>query len=86
MVALFLACLGSGFLFHGFLNHRMHELATLISLGATRSTALRIFVLQLILLGIFAALPATLACSIFIPALSSAISGIGAAEVEVLVS
>ncbi len=86
LVALFLACLGSGFLFHGFLNHRMHELATLISLGATRSTALRIFVLQLILLGIFAALPATLACSIFIPALSSAISGIGAAEVEVFVS
>jgi len=86
LVALFLACLGSGFLFHGFLTHRMQELATLVSLGATRSTALRIFILQLILLGIFAAVPATLACSIFLPALSSIISGIGATQVEVFVS
>ena len=86
LVALFLACLGSGFLFHGFLTHRMQELATLVSLGATRSIALRIFILQLILLGIFAAVPATLVCSIFLPALSSIISGIGATQVEVFVS
>jgi putative ABC transport system permease protein len=86
LVALFLACLGSGFLFHGFLAHRMPELATLVSLGATRSTALSIFSLQLGLLGIFAALPACLACSIFLPALSSAVADMGTTGVQVFVS
>jgi len=86
LVALFLACLGSGFLFHGFLTHRMPELATLVSLGATRSTALSIFSLQLGLLGIFAAVPACLACSIFLPALSSVVADMGTAGVQVFVS
>ena len=86
LVALFLACLGSGFLFHGFLTHRLPELATLVSLGATRSTALRIFVVQLFLLGIFAAVPATLACAIFLPALSGVVSDMTASNVQVFVS
>ena len=86
LVALFLACLGSGFLFHGFLAHRLPELATLISLGATRSTTLRIFILQLILLGFLAACPAVLACSIFLPMLSDTISGISSTQVEIIIS
>jgi len=86
LVALFLACLGSGFLFHGFLTHRMPELATLVSLGATRGTALRIFIVQLFLLGLFAAIPATLACSIFLPALSGAVSQLSTSNVQVFVS
>ena len=86
LVALFLACLGSGFLFHGFLAHRMPELATMVSLGATRSTALSIFSLQLVLLGIFAAVPACLACSIFLPALSGVIADMGTTGVQVFVS
>ena len=86
LVALFLACLGSGFLFHGFLTHRMPELATLVSLGATRKTALRIFLLQLLLLGIFAALPATLACSLLLPGLGGIISEMTGSKIEVWVS
>jgi len=86
LVALFLACLGSGFLFHGFLAHRLPELATLISLGATRSTTLRIFILQLILLGFLSACPAVLACSIFLPMLSDTISGISSTQVEITIS
>ena len=86
LVALFLACLGSGFLFHGFLAHRLPELATLISLGATRSTTLRIFILQLILLGFLAACSAVLACSIFLPMLSDTISGISSTQVEITIS
>jgi hypothetical protein len=83
-VALFLACLGSGFLFHGFLTHRLPELATLVSLGATRSTALRIFVLQLFLLGICR--PARHSClfSFFFPPLSHTISELtGTTQLEV---
>lgn len=86
LVALFLACLGSGFLFHGFLTQRMQELATMVSLGATRSTALRIFMTQLILLGVFAAVPALIACSLFLPALNGAISKLGSAQIELMVS
>ena len=86
LVALFLACLGSGFLFHGFLTHRMHELATLISLGVTRSTALRIFLAQLFLLGFFASVPAILSSSILLPTLSNLLSGLSSSEVEVFVS
>ena len=86
LVALFLACLGSGFLFHGFLNHRMPEIATLISLGASRTTALRIFIFQLLLLGLLASIPAILACSFILPALGSVISGISSTGIEVAVS
>ena len=35
LVALFLACLGSGYLFHGFLTRKIKDLAILISLGAS---------------------------------------------------
>lgn len=86
LVALFLACLGSGFLFHGFLNHRMPELATLISLGATRSTALRIFLFQLFLLGFFASVPATVASCVLLPMLSNLLSGLSSTELQVYVS
>ncbi len=86
LVALFLACLGSGFLFHGFFTHRMPEISTLISLGTTRKTTLRIFVIQLILLGIFASVPAILACSVFLPAISSMLSGFGTTKIEVFFS
>jgi putative ABC transport system permease protein len=86
LVSLFLACLGSGFLFHGFLNYRMKELATLVSLGATRAKALRIFFIQLVLLGLLAALPASLASSLFLPVLSHLLSGLGVMQVEVSVS
>ena len=86
LVALFLACLGSGFLFHGFLNHRMPEIATLISLGASRTTALRIFIFQLLLLGLLASIPAILACSFILPTLGSVISGISSTGIEVAVS
>jgi putative ABC transport system permease protein len=86
LVALFLACLGSGFLFHGFLAHRLPELATLISLGATRSTTLRIFILQLVVLGLLAAVPAVLACSVFLPMLSDTVAGMSTTQVDLTVS
>ena len=86
LVALFLACLGSGFLFHGFLAHRLPELATLISLGATRSTTLRIFLLQLFALGFLASIPSVLGCSIFLPMLSETVSSFSSSTLEITVS
>ena len=64
----------------------MKELATLVSLGATRAKALRIFFIQLVLLGLLAALPASLASSLFLPVLSHLLSGLGVMQVEVSVS
>ena len=86
LVSLFLACLGSGFLFHGFLVNRLPELAVLICLGTPRSTVLTIFSFLLAILGILAALPACLACIAFLPALSLLIEGIGTKGLHLLIS
>ena len=40
LVALFLACLGSGYLFHGFLIRKIKDIAILVSLGASPRLAL----------------------------------------------
>ncbi len=83
LVAFFLACLGSGFLFHGFLAHRLPELAAMIALGASRLTAVSIFLTQLLLLGIFSVLPAVLLCSVFLPILSELVSQFATIKIRV---
>lgn len=55
LIALFLAAMGSAYLFRGFLLHRLKEIATLMSLGATGSEARFIYILQVFLLGVIAA-------------------------------
>ena len=57
LVALFLACLGSGYLFHGFLTRKVKDLAILISLGASPRLALFTYVLQISILGVLAVIP-----------------------------
>ena len=72
MVALFLACLGSGYLYHGFINQKNWDIAILVSMGATKS-ALRPYFAQLFLLGISAVIPSVVLCMFVIPALSGAL-------------
>lgn len=67
LVALFLACLGSGYLFHGFITRKIKDIAILISLGATHRLALFTYVLQISILGVFAVLPPVLLCFIALP-------------------
>ena len=43
MVALFLACLGSGYLYHGFINQKIQDIAILVSMGATKVKLMPIF-------------------------------------------
>ena len=83
LVALFLATLGSGYLFHSFLTKRTIDVAILVSLGSTRKKATLTYLIQLGLLGIIAALPALLATFLFLPILASALEGIAPGEIEV---
>jgi putative ABC transport system permease protein len=83
LVALFLATLGSGYLFHSFLTKRTIDVAILVSLGATRKKACLTYVVQLGLLGLISAIPALIATFLFLPILSTAIAGISTEEIEV---
>ncbi len=74
MVALFLAALGSGYLYQGFVNQRMNDVAILVCMGAEKKTALRTYLLQLSILGFAAAIPTILICFFTIPLLSTVLS------------
>lgn len=54
LAAVFLACLGAAHLFRAFLLRRIVDVAILLSLGATRRRAERVFLVQLALLGVAA--------------------------------
>ena len=86
LVALFLATLGSGYLFHSFLTKRTLDVAILVSLGASRRKAISTYLTQLGLLGLIAAVPSLVAVFFFLPVLSAAISGIASDQVEVFLS
>jgi putative ABC transport system permease protein len=86
LVALFLATLGSGYLFHSFLTKRTLDVAILVSLGATRRKAISTYLVQLGLLGLIAAIPSLVAAFFFLPLLSAAISGIASDEIKVFIS
>ena len=75
MVALFLTILGSAYLYHGFINKRVKEVAILTCLGATKATALKTYLLQLSMLGAASATAAIFICFLAIPMLSGTLSG-----------
>ncbi|HUP56853.1 MAG TPA: FtsX-like permease family protein [Bdellovibrionota bacterium] len=52
LVGLFLAALGSAYLFQSFLGRNLKQIATLISLGLTHAEAVWVYVLQSVLLGL----------------------------------
>lgn len=67
--ALFLACLGSAFLYRSFLAKKMREIAILLSLGATPGEAMKVCILQLTILGGMSAILAFLLAAIGLPIL-----------------
>ena len=67
LVALFLAILGSGYLFNGFIVNKINDIAILLSMGATKKTAILTFVVQLMILGLVACLPALTIVIILLP-------------------
>ena len=86
MVALFLACLGSGYLYQSFLNKRVKDIGILVCMGATKRTAIRLYFAQLFLLGIAAVIPAILACMLIVPLLSGALGTFVPIEVNAQLS
>ena len=86
LVALFLATLGSGYLFHGFMVNKTTDIAILLSLGATKRTAIFTYVIQLMLLGLFACLPALVCVLLLLPIVSGALQGLMPSSVDVFIS
>ena len=86
LVALFLATLGSGYLFHGFIVGKTTDIAILLSLGATKRTAIFTYVIQLMLLGLFACLPALVCVLLLLPIVSGALQGLMPSSVDVFIS
>jgi len=70
LVALFLAGMGTAFLFRSFLKARIKELAILRALGAKPSATLWLSVLQIGMLGLLAALLASLLAQFTLPLLT----------------
>ena len=86
LVALFLATLGSGYLFHSFIVNKTTDIAILLSLGATKRTAIFTYVIQLMLLGLFACLPALVCVLLLLPIVSGALQGLMPSSVDVFIS
>ena len=75
LIALFLAGLGSAYLFRTFLNGKFREIAVLMSLGAAKKDAYRVSLYQLMLLGTVSALCAVLLAFLMIPLLPVLLAG-----------
>ncbi len=73
LVGLFLAALGSAYLFQSYLSRRLREIATLISLGLPHRSAISLYVIQALILGTAGALIAIAASSALLPAVSKAV-------------
>ncbi len=67
LVALFLASLGTAYLFRSFLLSRLHAIATMMSLGAHPRQAQSVYALQLALLGLVAGLGGILLSQLLLP-------------------
>jgi putative ABC transport system permease protein len=69
LAAIFLAGVGAAHLFRAFLQRRVVDVAILLSLGATRRRAERVFLAQLALLGVAAGLLACALAALLLPGL-----------------
>jgi len=69
LVALFLAGIGTAYLFRSYFNGRLKEVAILMSLGARRRDALKIMLWQVVILGMCAAVVANILAFVCMPLL-----------------
>ncbi|EQC51374.1 ABC transporter permease, partial [Bacteriovorax sp. DB6_IX] len=69
LVALFLAALGSGFLFRSYFKKKIKEIAILISLGMSKEKSYAIYLTQIMTLGFLSSLLATVLSLILVPGL-----------------
>jgi putative ABC transport system permease protein len=69
LVALFLAGIGTAYLFRSYFNSRLKEVAILMSLGAYRNDALKVLLCQVVILGVCAAVIANTLAFVLMPLL-----------------
>ncbi|MCP4294143.1 MAG: FtsX-like permease family protein [Proteobacteria bacterium] len=70
LVALFLAGIGSDYLFRGYFTKNIKEIAILMSLGATKKSTFKLILLQISILGTIAALGSSLLSLAVLPLLT----------------
>ncbi|MCP4757149.1 MAG: FtsX-like permease family protein, partial [Proteobacteria bacterium] len=75
LVALFLAGIGTAYLFRSYLAGRMKEMAILLTLGAARRETYWVLLMQITLLGTVSAFLASILAAFFMPLLTSLLVG-----------
>ncbi len=83
LVALFLAALGSAYLFRSFIYSRFYQIAILNSLGLTKKKAQTIYLAQLFILGLGASAVSLLGATIILPVLSQLIESLAPVSISV---
>lgn len=86
LVALFLAGLGSAYLFRSFIYSRFYDIAILNSLGLSKKKAQKIYLLHLALLGFGASLLSLLGAALSLPILTGALKALTPVAVPVSMS
>jgi putative ABC transport system permease protein len=83
LVALFLAGLGSAYLFRSFIYSRFYQIAILNSLGLSKKRAQLIYLAQLFLLGLGASLISLLGAALVLPVLSEVLKSLSPIAVAI---
>jgi putative ABC transport system permease protein len=86
LVALFLAGLGSAYLFRSFIYSRFYDIAILNSLGLTKKRAQRIYLAHLLLLGLGASVLSLIGATLSLPILSGALKALTPVAIPVAMS
>jgi putative ABC transport system permease protein len=86
LVALFLATLGTAYLFRGFLFSRLKSIAVLNALGLQKSQAQRLYLWQLSLLGIISAIISLTAALLLLPLLAKLLASFAPMHVSLALS
>jgi putative ABC transport system permease protein len=76
LVALFLAALGTGFLFRSYFRSKTKQIAVLISLGMPSRSAFSIYLFQIVFLGLISSILAAIMALLIVPGLGYVTSGL----------
>ena len=86
LVALCLACLGSGYLFNSYIVNKTSDIAILLCIGSSKNNAILTYLIQLTILSITACIPAICAVFLLIPLVTEAIEGLIPGSVNVFIN
>ncbi len=82
IVALFLSSVGTAYLFRMWLARHYREMAILISLGMIHKNVLKLFLTQLVFLGLAASMPTTFLSLALVPLIREMVSGLSQFKLE----